>query len=161
MWNPAAGWAPLVAPTSFYPMLVGAATDAQVTRMLTRWLTNHSEFGVDTSFSTHGIPSMSRSSRSFNDSNYWRGRAWGPMNWLVYLGLKEYAHLPAVRAAMATLAAQSEATFLVEWLANGRVMENFNSVTGAGCDVGNAIPFYHWGALMALIPLDEAGMLQR
>lgn len=63
------------------------------------------------------------------------------MNWLVYLGLEQYSHLPAVRGAQAALAAQSEATFLVEWAANHRVMENFNSVTGAGCDVQNAIPF--------------------
>jgi hypothetical protein len=38
-------------------------------------------------------------------------------------------------------------------------MENYNSVTGVGCDVGSAIPFYHWGALTALIPLDYAGVL--
>jgi hypothetical protein len=55
--------------------------------------------------------------------------------------------------------AQAEATFLVEWVGNHRVMENFNSVTGQGCDVSNAIPFYHWGALNALIPLLEKGLL--
>ncbi len=58
---------------------------------------------------------------------------------------------------MAALATQSENTFLVEWRANHRVMENFNSNTGVGCDVGNAIPFYHWGALNALIPLMQSG----
>ena len=26
---------------------------------------------------------------------------------------------------------------------NHRVMENYNSVSGVGCDVHNAIPFYH------------------
>lgn len=36
-------------------------------------------------------------------------------------------------------------------------MENFNSETGVGCDVHNAIPFYHWGGLSALIPLMHAG----
>ena len=60
---------------------------------------------------------------------------------------------------MADLAAQSEATFLVEWVANRRVMENFNSVTGVGCDVSNAIPFYHWGSCTALVALTEAGVL--
>lgn len=32
-------------------------------------------------------------------------------------------------------------------------MENYNSETGEGCDVENAVPFYHWGALNALIPM--------
>ena len=58
------------------------------------------------------------------------------MNMLVWLGLREYAsEVPAAKAAMADLAAQSEATFLVEWVPNHRVMENFNSVTGEGRDV--------------------------
>ena len=51
---------------------------------------------------------------------------------------REYAsEVPAAKAAMADLAAQSEATFLVEWVPNHRVMENFNSVTGEGCDAEN------------------------
>jgi len=56
-------------------------------------------------------------------------------------------------------ALQSEATFLIEWKENGRVMENYNSVAGVGCDVSNAVPFYHWGALLALTPLLDAGLL--
>ena len=35
-----------IAPTNFYPMIAGAPTDAQVERMLSRWLTNTSEFAV-------------------------------------------------------------------------------------------------------------------
>merc|ERR1712113_263034 len=92
---------------------------------------------------------------------YWRGRNWGPMTFLVYIGLKRYAHLPDVAIAIQVLASQSEATFLVEWVAHHRVMENYNSATGVGCDVGNAIPFYHWGALNALLPLLETIELRR
>jgi hypothetical protein len=60
-----------------------------------------------------------------------------------------------VKEAMAVLAAQSEQTFLVEWLPNHRVMENYNARTGSGCDSGDAVPFYHWGALNALVQLME------
>jgi hypothetical protein len=81
----------------------------------------------------------------------------GPMNLLVYLGLRRYEHLPSVKQTMADLAAQSESTFLVEWLSEHRVMENFNSQTGSGCDVHNAIPFYHWGSCTALVSLMHAG----
>ena len=113
-----------------------------------------SEFSVNnrTSF---GMPSVSRSASSARDNNYWRGRSWGPMNLLVYFGLKEYLHLPIARQAMADLAAQSEATFLAEWVGKHRVMENYNSFTGDGCDSGDAVPFYHWGALNALVGLME------
>lgn len=81
------------------------------------------------------------------------------MNLLVYLGLRRYDHLPLVEQAMADLAAQSESTFLVEWLSHHRVMENFNSNTGNGCDVHNSIPFYHWGSCTALVALMHAGVL--
>ena len=79
------------------------------------------------------------------------------MNLLVYLGLRRYGHLSLAKQAMADLATQSESTFLVEWLPNHRVMENFNSETGAGCDVHNAIPFYHWGSCTAFVALMHAG----
>lgn len=127
----------VAAPTCFYPMLAGAANDTQVLRMVSRWLTNSTEFAVSSDPAprtepNRAMPSVSRSSSAFHDNSYWRGRAWGPMNWLVYLGLKNYNHLPEVKAVMAAMASQSEATFLVEWVQNHRVMENYNSVTGVG-----------------------------
>jgi hypothetical protein len=63
------------------------------------------------------------------------------MNMLTYLGLLEYANVPSARQAMVDLAAQSEATFLAQWLENHYVMENYNSETGGGCDSGDAVPF--------------------
>jgi len=81
------------------------------------------------------------------------------MNVLLYLGLREYAHLPVVKQAMTTLAAQSEKTFLKEWVPNHRVMENYNSKTGFGCDSGDAVSFYHWGGLAALTALMEKGQI--
>ena len=139
-----------LAPTNFYPLLIGVPSDDQVIHMLNRFLTNSSEFGVNDS-KEYGIPSVSRSSSAYHDNNYWRGRIWGPMNYFVYLGLQQYSHLPSVNEAMVVLANQSRSTFLTEWSSNHRVMENSNSETGQGCDVRNAQPFYHWGALTALL----------
>ena len=79
----------VLAPTNFYPMLAGAPSDAQVEKMMARWLSNATEFSVR-SGQTFGMPSVSRSNSMFKDNNYWRGRSWGPMNMLVYLGLREY-----------------------------------------------------------------------
>ena len=38
------------------------------------------------------IPSIARNDPAFYDQNYWRGRIWGPMNFLVYLGLRNCDH---------------------------------------------------------------------
>ena len=138
------------APTSFYPMVAGISTDDQVQKMMKRWLTNVTEFCVHESCS-FGMPSITRSNPAFQDNNYWRGRSWGPMNFLVFLGLKKYDHLKIVKEASLVLVKQSEATFLKEWVKHRRIMENSNSQTGEGCDVENAISFYHWGALNALM----------
>ena len=138
------------APTSFYPMISSTPTDAQVQIMLSRWLTNASEFCVN-KICPYGMPSIARSSPAARDNDYWRGRAWGPMNFLVFLGLKKYDHLKIVKEASLVLVKQSEATFLKEWVKHRRIMENSNSQTGEGCDVENAISFYHWGALNALM----------
>jgi putative isomerase len=67
--------APTIAPTNFYPMIAGAPTDTQVERMLARWLTNKTEFAVN-SAQRFGMPSVSRSCSAFGDNDYWRGRAW-------------------------------------------------------------------------------------
>lgn len=93
------------APTNFYPLLSGTPTDAQVERMLARWLTNTSEFCLSQACA-HGIPSIARSSPAFNDNSYWRGRNWGPMSWLVYLGLERYSHLSSVAAAKTAMSTQ-------------------------------------------------------
>ena len=36
------------------------------------------------------IPSIAFNDPAFKDQDYWRGRIWGPMNYLVYLGLQNY-----------------------------------------------------------------------
>ena len=36
------------------------------------------------------MPSISRDDPAYADQMYWRGRIWAPMNFLVYLGLRNY-----------------------------------------------------------------------
>jgi hypothetical protein len=69
------------------------------------------------------------------------------MNYLVYLGLRNYEQ-PAARQ---DLAAKSLNLFLKDWQANGHVHENYNAILGQGDDVGSSDRFYHWGALLGLI----------
>jgi putative isomerase len=150
-------WVPWTAPPMLYPLIAGVPTMAQVERMLSRYYLNSSEWCGDVADCSFGLPSITRASPAFLDQNYWRGRIWGPMNWLVAQGLRMYASSPLVARAAASLAAQSRNTFLVEWTKNRHVMENYGALDGSGCSsASNADPFYHWGALTALVALEAA-----
>jgi putative isomerase len=131
-----------LSPTNFYPLLAKAATPAQADIMIKKHLLNPQEF-----WGEWVIPSIARNDPAFGDQNYWRGRIWGPMNYLVYLGLSNYD----VREARAELAQKSYNLFLKEWAGNGHVHENYNAVTGTGDDVASSDRFYHWGALLGYI----------
>ena len=153
LWNADAGifenkdlhtgaWVTRLSPTNFYPMLAKAATPVQARIMVDKHLTNPREF-----WGEFVIPSIARNDAAFKDQDYWRGRIWGPMNYLVYLGLENY-DLPEVRKEFA---AKSYELFLKEWKEKRHVHENYNAVTGSGDDVLSSDRFYHWGALLGFI----------
>lgn len=133
-------------PTNFYPLLARGATPEQAQRMVREHLLNPDEF-----WGKWVIPATPRNDPAFPDQNYWRGRIWGPMNFLVYLGLRNYDE-PAARAE---LGKKSLELFEGEWNANHHVHENYNAITGTGDDVSSSDRFYHWGALLALIEYME------
>ena len=137
-----------LSPTNFYPMLAHAATPQQAQTMIQRHLLNPDEF-----WGQWILPSIARNDAAFHDQNYWRGRIWGPMNYLVYLGLQNY-DLPDVRRQFAQ---KSYDLFLKEWKQNGHVHENYNAILGTGDDVSNSDRFYHWGALLGYIQYLEQG----
>lgn len=131
-----------ISPTNFYPMLAKACTQKQAERMIKEHYFNPDEF--------HGefvIPSIARNDPAFKDNEYWRGRIWAPMNFLVYLGMINY-DLPEARA---DLAEKSKTLLMKSWNQNGAIYENYNAVTGQGDDVKNSDSFYHWGALLNYI----------
>ncbi len=138
---------PRISPTNFYPLLARAATADQARRMVTEHLENPSEF-----WGPWVMPASPRNDPAFKDQDYWRGRIWGPMNFLVYLGLRNY-DLAGVRAEFAE---KSEALLLKDWKAHGHVHENYNALSGEGDDVSSSDPFYHWGGLLGAIRMLEA-----
>jgi putative isomerase len=135
-----------LSPTNFYPLLARAATAQQADRMVREHLLNTEEF-----WGQWIIPSISRNDPAFKDQNYWRGRIWGPMNYLVYLGLRNYDQ----RKVRSQFARKSFDLFLREWGKNGHVHENYNAISGWGDDVSSSDRFYHWGALLGLIEYIE------
>jgi neutral trehalase len=131
-----------LSPTNFYPMLAKAATPEQARTMIEKHLRNPKEF-----WGQWIIPSIERNDPAFKDQNYWRGRIWGPMNYLVYLGLENYDDA-VVRKEFAD---QSYELFVKEWREKGHVHENYNAITGTGDDVTSSDRFYHWGALLGYV----------
>jgi putative isomerase len=144
-----------LSPTQFYPMLAHTATEEQAKRMVEEHLLNPKEF-----WGEWVIPSVARDNPAFRDQNYWHGRIWGPMNYLVFLGLCNYQG-KRIEEARRELVQRSFALFSAEWKEKGHVHENYNAITGNGDDVTNSDKFYHWGALLGYMEyMDESGTQQ-
>lgn len=139
-----------LSPTNFYPMLAKVCTQQQAEKMMNLHYFNKEEF-----YGEYVIPSCTRNDPAFRENDYWRGRIWGPMNFLVYMGIRNYK-LPEVRQ---DLVKRSKALLMKNWLHDGGVYENYNSTSGDGGDVTSADGFYHWGALLSFIELIESGYL--
>ncbi len=93
------------------------------------------------------LPTISRDDPEYPKQDYWKGKAWAPVNWLVYQGLKIYEWDREARL----LAESSAKMFLKAWREKGECHENFLSTTGAA----TGDPHYTWGALMALMAIEE------
>ncbi len=139
-----------ISPTNLYPMLGWVPTEAQAEKTVQNFLLNSNKLG-----GTWMLPSITRDDAAFNDQNYWRGRIWGPMNWLVYSGMWNY-NMPAARAA---LASNSLKLLLQEWRSRHYVCENYSGIDGKWDGPGNHDRFYTWGALLTIIGLIDKGLV--
>ncbi len=137
-----------ISPTNFYALFSPDVTPERQRRMADEHYYNPDEF-----YGEWMLPSIARNDPAYPEQNYWRGRVWAPLNFLVYLALAR-TELCDVRR---NLAAKSAALFMKEWTEHRHVHENYNAITGEGCDSGNSDKFYHWGALLCVIALAEAG----
>lgn len=141
-----------LSPTNFYPLLAHAATNDQAKRMVNEHLLNPEEF-----YGKWMLPSIARNDPAFKDQEYWRGCIWAPLNFLVYLGLKNY-DFPS---ASEMLAEKSHLLFMENVELNGYVYENYNAITGniENPEEGHLMGdnYYHWGALLGLIQILESG----
>jgi hypothetical protein len=137
-----------LSPTLFYPMLAGVPSTKQAQRMLKEHYYNPIEF-----YGEYIIPSIARNDKSY-DNDYWRGAIWGPMNFLVYMGLRDYD-----AAAATELANKSYHLYVQAWKEHQYIYENINSEKGIAPDHNraNSDPYYHWGALMGLMKFINDG----
>jgi neutral trehalase len=133
-----------ISPTNFYPLIAQVATQAQAEVMMEKNFYNPDKF-----WGEWILPSIARRDTGYKDNEYWRGRIWAPMNFLVYLGLCNY-DLPA---ASKDLSEKSMKLLMNEWLTKHHVHENYNAETGDGDDVQSSNAYYHWGALSGMIQM--------
>jgi putative isomerase len=139
------GFVHSLSPTSFYPLLCGAASPEQAFRLLEH-LDDPSTFGGD-----FVIPNATRDDTAFAENVYWRGRIWPNVNYMVWLGLKRYGFGPQA----ARLAEQGFDLFMQSWQEQRIAAENYNAVTGAAMDQGDTDPFYIWAALLPLMAVEQ------
>ena len=133
-------------PTSFFPLIAGVAPHDRAERVIRKHLLNENEF-----WGRYVIPSIARNDPAYPDNDYWRGRIWGPFNFLVAEGLRRYRFDDVA----GELAHKGLEMFMRNWREDGGVYENYNAETGAGGDVWNAARLYHWGGLLAFIAIQE------
>jgi hypothetical protein len=135
-----------ISPTHFYPLIGRAATEEQAQRMVNEHLLNPKEL-----WGEYVLPSISRSDPAYTGREYWRGSIWAPMNFLVYLGLRNYD----IHEARKALVDKSRTLLMNEWNRSGYVRENYDAETGS--DSVRSEHHYHWGALLGMMSLIEHG----
>ncbi|HVJ08381.1 MAG TPA: trehalase family glycosidase [Acidisarcina sp.] len=139
-----------LSPTMFYPLLAGIPDKDKARRMIQDHYMNPAEF-----YGEFMLPSAARNDPSFPAQRYWKGAVWPPLNFLVYLGLREYGFEKERKA----LAESSREMFLQQWRKDGLICENYSSISGSGEDPRlSSDRFHSWGALMGFLSVIEAGL---
>jgi hypothetical protein len=139
-----------ISATNFYALFSDKVSAEHAQRMMKEHFFNPEEYYGD-----YMIPNTGRNDPAFRDQDYWRGRIWGPSNYLAYIAMRTHG----LNEPCKILAEKGLAMLMKEWLAKGHVHENYNGETGEGCDARNSNKFYNWGGLLSLIALIEAGHL--
>ena len=155
LWNPKTGiyenrdavtgrFSHRISPTNLYSLFSSRLSEERKQMISERYILNPREMGGE-----YMLPSISRSDSAFADQDYWRGRIWAPMNFLVFEALR----LSGMKNEMRLLAESSRKVLLREWLERGHVHEHYSALDGSGCGVENSCAFYHWGGLLGYIAI--------
>jgi neutral trehalase len=128
-------------PMNFYPLIAGVPDSSRSGRVL-KLMTDPKKF-----WGQWVLPTLPYDDPLWPTQNYWKGKVWAPVNYLVFQGLKRYAS-PELQAEFAR---KSVDIFMRNWTAKRVCGENYLSTTGDQ----SSDPHYTWGALMCLIGLES------
>ena len=142
-WNPVNGnvFLTRMTPMNFYPLIAGVP-DATRAASILKVMTGPKFWG------DRILPTVAFDDPIWPQQRYWHGTIWGPVNYLVFQGLKRYA-TPDIQAEFAR---RSVSLFMTNWTQQGTCGENFLSTTG---ELGGDL-HYTWGALLNLIGIEAA-----
>ena len=128
-------------PMNFYPLIAGVPDSSRAGRVL-KLMTDPKKF-----WGQWVLPTLPYDDPLWPTQDYWKGKVWAPVNYLVFQGLKRYAS-PELQAEFAR---KSVDIFMRNWTAKHVCGENYLSTTGEQ----SSDPHYTWGALMCLIGVES------
>lgn len=128
-------------PMNFYPLISGAP-DAERGKMVMGKLTDEKKF-----WGKYLLPTLAYDDPDWHLQHYWKGHVWGPVNYIVFEGLKQFA----TPGQIAEYADRNVDLFMKNWTTEGLCGENYSSKTGHQ----NSDPHYTWGALLCLVGLES------
>jgi hypothetical protein len=132
---------------NFYPLLAGAPDSERAKQVLTV-LTDPKRFWGD-----WVLPTVPYNDPVWKQQDYWRGKVWAPVNFLVFQGLQRYADPKLI----GEYADKSVRLFMRNWIQKGVCGENYLSSTGEQ----SSDPHYTWGALLCLIGVESICRIDR
>jgi len=127
-------------PMCFYPLICGVEDADKVASTIA--LMQSPKFWGD-----WVLPTVAFDDKDWPKQDYWRGKVWAPVNFLVFQGVQRYAPI----AFQNEFAAKSVRLFMRNWTAKHVCGENYLSSTGEQ----SSDPHYTWGALLCLIGLEN------
>lgn len=154
LWNPAAGifcsrkwesrggaFLTRLTPMNFYPLICGAASADQA-RSTLGVMTDPERF-----WGQWILPTVSFKDPLWPQQGYWHGTIWGPVDFLVFQGVRRYA-APSLESEYA---AKCVSLFMRNWTEHGYCGENYGSDNG----LVRGDQHYTWGALLCLVGLES------
>jgi len=138
--------------TSFYSLLSGVPDKMKAERMINEHFLNPEEFSGE-----FMIPLLAKNDPDFSDSTAYKYPILPEINFLIYLGLRNY-DFPAARKLLAN---RSLDLVMKEWGLNNRIYKSYNPRNGFGSDLPCNDSFYTTGGLLALISLLEEGYWEK
>lgn len=141
----------VLSPTLFYPLIAGIPNQKRAERMVYQNMMDTTIF-----WGEWVLPSVAKNDLRFPVQRYWNGAVWAPLNFLVYLGLRNY-DLPEARKELAD---KSRKLLIKGWEDNYYVGENYCAFDGTVTNPAvKSVPFYTWGALLGMIGIIEQGLM--